>query len=306
MLDTGDRAVMVDLLRRSWAESEALWANFERFLDLVDPVGWTPIVVKGASPTLRLARAPGARAISDVDVVVPPERFHEVLDVVVGQGWRVGSHLDPWSHAVTLVAPDDRLLDLHRWVVFPRYCEMPEQGWFDRATTVVERGRTVGCLDRADELVLAIVHGLSSRGQPAARWPLDVDAILRAVDDDGEAFWDKVVRSARDLGLSLPVGRGLDVCRTTLALQVPHDVVERLRRDVSFGQRLRALTHRVRNNPPGLWTRYRRVALSNGRRPRMSEFVAARRRRLGSAGLLRSIRDGVERSATRVVDGRRR
>lgn len=302
-----DRAFMADLLRRAWAESEALWSNFERFLDLVGPLDCTPIVVKGASPTLRLARGPGARSISDVDVVVPPERFQEVIDVVVQNGWRVGSHLDPWSHAVTVAAPDGRLIDLHRWVVFPRYSEIPELNWFERATTVTERGRTIGCLDRADEMVLAIVHGLSSRGVPAARWPLDVDAILRSVEpDDEEAFWESVIASAVDLGLSLLMGCGLDVCRTTLAMGVPDEVVDRLYRAVSLGQRSRTVTHRVRNNPPGLWTRYRRVERSFGRRPRVTEFVGARRERLRSVGLGRSFGDGLVRSATRFSAGQRR
>jgi hypothetical protein len=303
-LDAADRAVVVDLLRRAWAESEALWANFERFLDLVDPVDWTPIVVKGASPTLRLASGPGARPISDVDVVVPPERFHDVIEVLVQHGWRVGSHLDPWSHAVTFAAPDGRLIDLHRWVVFPRYAAIPERDWFARSTTVVERGRAVGCLDRADEMVLAVVHGLSSRGLPAARWPLDVDAVLRSVGPGDETFWESVVASAVDLGLALPVGRGLDLCRTSLAMAVPEQVVDRLERSVSAGERVRTVTHRIRNNPPGLWTRYRRVERSHGRRPRVTEFAAARRQRLQSQGVIRSLGDGVARGVTRLSDGR--
>ena len=214
-LDPDDRVVMIDLRRRAWAESEALWANFENFVDLVNPAGWTPIVVKGGARRSDLHEHQGLGS-SPMSMCW----CHRIASTrcstsLVDHGWRIGSHIDPWSHAVTLVAPDERLLDLHRWVVFPRYCELPEHGWLDRATTVVERGRTVGCLARADEMVLAIVHGLSSRG--VSRQPL---AARRRRDHPLRRR-----RPRRALGCSDPFGRRsrIVIAGRSWPRPVPHD-----------------------------------------------------------------------------------
>ncbi len=289
--------------RLIWGESEALWATCRRLLEVTAPLGVTPIVVKGASPHLRTARGPGVRALSDVDVVVAPERFDDVLDAVVRAGWQLGAHRDPWSHGITTIAPDGRLVDVHRWVMFPRYAPRPELTWFDRTITADGDGRPFRCLDPADELVLAIAHGLSTRGAPAARWPLDVDALVtRRVETDPD-FWPRVVTSAIECDTPLTVARGLDLCRTEFGLRVPAEAVDDLVAAVSVRERCRLLAHRFRNSPPGLWTRYHRVVQAEGGDPSIVEFAGARITRLraqGSAGVAGTLR----RTAARVGRGR--
>lgn len=293
IVDDDAAAVIGPQRRLVWGESEALWATYRRVADITSPLEVLPIVVKGASPHLRTARGPGVRALSDVDIIVEPAHFDQVLDAVTAEGWEIGDHRDPWSHGLTTIAPDGRLVDVHRWVMFPRYASRPETSWFERTRTVDVDGQPVRCLDPADELVLAVTHGISTRGAPAARWPLDVDTLVAVHAAADPRFWSRVVNSTCGCGTELQVARGLELCRTEFDVPIPPWVVQDLVASVSVRDRCRLFAHRFRNSPPGLWTRYRRVARAEGANASIGEFARARLSRLraqGSAGMAGTIR----------------
>jgi len=101
-----------------------------------------------------------------------------------------------------------------------------------RAVPHVIRGCDVRRFRCADELVLAIMHGLLVSGASSVRWPLDVvQAARHGHEVDGiepDAFWLEVVDSASAIGAGPIVADALEMCRAELDAPVPSTAVERL------------------------------------------------------------------------------
>src|SRR5690606_37125324 len=125
------------------------------------------------------------------------------------------------NHAVGLSGPDGAIdIDLHR--TLNRELVIP--GEPDAAWTRIERrstarplpsGRTLSTLAPADALVHTAVHGTQWGDGPVnLRWVVDASRLVPRPDLD----WDRVVRLARDFGVSAVVHDALRFVADTAGL----------------------------------------------------------------------------------------
>lgn len=290
----GDEAPRLrGLRRRVWADNQFVLGGLVDAATLLQGAGIEPVVAKGAALATTVYTEPGTRAMSDADLVVGTELFETARQSMLDAGWRQIDLVEgPFFHAIGMVDERRRNVDLHKWVVFPRFSPTPELAWLDRAVPHEVQGHPVRRLTSPDELVLAVVHGLLTNSPSATRWPIDVVQLARtaAVED---AFWSDVLAAAIEIEAGPVVADAVAMCRVELDADIPMDAIEALRAaplDRGLAQhwalcrRGISLEWRVR--------RYRRLERSAGRKPSVVGYVAPR---------LRAIRT---RSLTTVISGR--
>jgi hypothetical protein len=218
------------LRRRYWVDNQFRLEPLVGALELLQPLGIRPVVTKGAALSTTVYVQPGLRRMADVDLVVGPERFDEVVTTFRAAGWRRSSTVErAWAHGAGLVDTQRREIDLHRWVLFPRFSQTPETAWYERVVSHTIRGCEVSRFRCSDELVLTVLHGMLNNGQSSIRWPLDVVQLARhapGADAVSSAdFWAEVVASVSAIAAGPVVARGLDMCRTELDAPIPESII---------------------------------------------------------------------------------
>lgn len=205
--------------RTIWGDNQRDLAALREALATIDVDGC--LVVKGAALIDRIY-PPGLRAMGDIDLVVGADDYAASVERLLTAGWspvdRVAD-LDV-SRAVGLTNAAGRSVDVHRWVVFPRFVRCDDTAMWSRARPD-DRFPGAVVLDDADAIVLSILHGLEP--ESTRRWPADVLMQARyvaAVQGSTEELWERVAKVARSLGAGRLVGYGLDWCRAELALDV--------------------------------------------------------------------------------------
>lgn len=208
-----------------------LW-ELTRLKPILDATGAGWAVIKGPVLVEPLYGAPGRRGYADLDVLVEPSAFRQVLEALERAGSRL---LDRnWSTLhhdlrgeIHLVLPGDTPLDLH-WNLVNMY---RREVWIDtselllRAVEIDLGGVKVQTLDDADTLLHLAVHaGLS--GGDRLIWLKDIEraAALRT------PAWDVVVERAREWKVSGSVGLILLRAIEALGAAVPDSIPDRLLR----------------------------------------------------------------------------
>ena len=300
--DEADR--MRGMRRRVWAGNHYRLDALVGAAAVLAAEGIEPVIAKGASLVTTVFAQVGTRAMADVDLVIGPERFEAARDALLAAGWRRVDPVDgPFFHAVALIDDLGRNIDVHKWVVFPRFSPVPERAWLDRAVPHTIRGCDVRRLVSSDELVLSALHGLLTNSESASRWPLDVVQLVRiaAADDDG--FWDGVIDAAVDVEAGPVVGDALAMCRAELGVDVPDEVLERLAaapfdpglaRHWALCRRGITLEWRVR--------RYARLERSVGGSPSVRGYVVPRAQSIRTRGISPVIAGRVQRARKIVAD----
>jgi hypothetical protein len=168
------------LRRRGWFNTQFRLEAMVDALALLEPLGVGPILAKGAALSTTVYAEPGLRPIADVDLVIGSDGFDDALAAFAAAGWRrPTATLSPYDHAVEVVDERGRSIDLHRWVLFPRFSLVPEDDWMERSVPYSVRGCDVSRFRCADELVLTVLHGLLVNSASSVRWPLDVVQLAR-------------------------------------------------------------------------------------------------------------------------------
>lgn len=189
--------------------------------------GLTPLVHKGGALAGRYA-APGLRPMDDVDLIVPPSRFAESVEVLEAAGWRRAAHnRSHWDSGYDLPF-------LH-----PATGGLPVELHYDLARRTERTSRVDGAL-LWDERVEISICGTVAWGVPpelellalathAAKpfhvfnrliWAVDL-AVVAGADVD----WDVVGARARALRCRTAVAIGLRFARR-LGADVPDELLE--------------------------------------------------------------------------------
>lgn len=230
--------------------------------------------------------------MSDCDVIVGAHQFDAATRLLVGSGWAPAADFEnqPFMHAGSLTDDRGGVLDLHRWIVFPRFSRVVEQGFFERAQTSSIHGAPCRRLALADELVLGVVHGMGPDRDSGVRWVLDVAAIFAAAaegDSSGppEKFWADVVESARGLAVGEMLADGLEWADEQFGWGPPGRVLAELREIPS--DRLLAGEWWLRRRGVMAPTRTRQYVDTErlaGRRPTVGGYVGIRVQAVRSGG----------------------
>ena len=275
-----DRRMFRLARHRASAENQMLLSATRGAVEQLMTHGIEAIVVKGVVLASTAYGALGDRTMGDVDLVVGPDHFAAAAAALAEVGWVPGDDFErqPFMHAGTLIDQRGRELDMHRWLMFPRLCRIPEP-WiqhtvpFDLGGVIARRFRL------SDELVAAVIHGYEPRSAGAIRWPIDVARLvaLDACGGAGDAFWADAVASAEALGVGRQFGAGLRFCAEELGVDIPEAIVDRLadapRDSVLWAEYLLLRAGLPR---PMRTRQFIDVERFHGRRPSPRRFAAAR------------------------------
>src|SRR5690606_24502462 len=173
------------------------------------------------------------RGLSDVDLLVPPERAREVLDILVGDGWLM-------EHRQGLAFTRDVLMGRHKGWAFDRppnahvdvhWCMLQQARWagvddlaWRTARPGTLNGRSVLVPDDTHLLLHGCVHAGFANGGQAVGWATDAMLVLRR----GAVDWPLLTALAEERALTIPVAAALGYLRDALEAPVPDDLLRRL------------------------------------------------------------------------------
>ena len=302
-----ERGRLNGIRRRLWADNQFGFIALGDAVGVLDAAGIVSVLAKGAALATTVYSDPGTRAMADVDLIVGPDHFDRAVDLLFAAGWRRLDAVEgPFFHALALGNCQNRQVDIHKWVMFPRFTPVPEQSWLGRAVPHRVGASQMRRLASSDELVLAVSHGLLTNSPSASRWPVDVVMLCRSIDD-AESFWAAVIDAATELEVGPVVADALAMCAAELNAAVPSEVIEDLRaapldRSLAihwaFCRRGVTLEWRMR--------RYARIARAQGRTPSPQAYVSGRTKALRTRGMWSVFNGRVARGRQIVSDCTRR
>jgi Uncharacterised nucleotidyltransferase len=187
-------------------------------------------VLKGPMLAELVYESPGERSYGDLDLIVEPARFRQVVDGLMDSGsrlldrnWRLLRREMRGQLHVAL--PGGSLLDLH-WDLVNLYrgrLRLDTVAALARAEQVDLGGVEAPTLDPTDTLIQVALHGTLSGGD-RLRWMLDVSQVIRRRPPD----WAEVLARSAAWNASAPVGYLLKRARDVLGADVPDGLTRRL------------------------------------------------------------------------------
>ncbi len=210
----------------------------------LESVGEKLVLLKGGAYLQAELPVARGRLITDIDIIVPRERFEAAEQALNAHGWE-SSKLDPynesyyrrWSHETPALVHCKRgtTLDLHHNIL------PPTAGPNVDASLLFERLRTarpgVFTLSLQDMVIHSATH-LFHEGEfyHGLRDLWDLDRMLRQFPAEQADFWDGLVERARQLELQESLFHGLVYAQLVFGTPVPGRVMERA---TTLAQRLR-------------------------------------------------------------------
>jgi hypothetical protein len=263
---------MRGIRRLYWARNLTLLHRVRPVLAHLAWAGIPVILLKGAGIIASFGSSIDLRPMDDVDIMVPPDRLAQVVDIVTTLGWRPKEPLPCAAAAMAaltstagwpFIAPDGTELDLH-WRALNLDGRIGNDlGFWQRATPARLVGQRVLVLAQADQLLHVCVHAVYWAGFSSLRWAADAALILRASQD--RLDWPTLCAEARRRDFATLMHDCLRFLATELALPVPRAILRDLRRKARFIERLEVRVSR--GNP-----------LTRGMTQRLAgKFVAFRR-----------------------------
>ncbi|MFK7919135.1 MAG: nucleotidyltransferase family protein [Ilumatobacter sp.] len=293
-----DAGILLGIRRRTWASNQLLFAQLAHALDHLGASAEHVVVSKGVALATTVYPASGLRTMGDIDVIVGVDGFTRTCDDLKAHDWQEGPDFEHQSfmHASSMLSPDGHELDVHRWMLFPRFTRIPDTGMVERSVAHTVAGRSCRRFTLADELVVTVLHGARPEGSSTVRWPCDVAHLLRSVTADPREhdtvarFWSDVMSGAEQIQAGRPLAAGLAFCVEELGLDVPNDVIDRLHRTrPPIWIRLERLGFRLGLQNPSRLRQYIDTERAAGRRPSPTGYVRLRRNAALQGGGLGSI-----------------
>jgi hypothetical protein len=274
--------------RYNWARTRLLLAPSLPVIADLAQRGIPTMLLKGAALVAEGGVDAGLRSMNDIDVLVPTDRRHEAVGVLLAHGfvpvddapaWYVTDHVPDYSPSYGFRDAQDRQLDLH-WHVLHGSCQPDADHYFWAASVEVDLfGVPTRTLCPTDELLLVVLHGVRWSDVPSHRWLVDAAMLARGVF--GPVDYDRLVDQAQRRRLGLMLARGLATLREVSDAPVPDAVLRALRpRRVAALERLewRALAR-----APSERGRLARAALAHQQHARRGAGGALRAERLRRA-----------------------
>jgi len=245
---------MRGIRRLYWARNLTLLHRVRPVLAALAEAAIPVILLKGAGLMASFGTTVDLRPMDDVDIMVPPDRLAQAVDILATLGWRPKEALPCSAAALAeltstagwpFVDPDGTELDLH-WRALNLDGRIGNDlGFRQRATPARLAGQPVLVLSPADQLLHVCVHAVTWAGFSNLRWAADAALIIRASQD--RLDWAILCAEARRRGFATLMHDCLHFLAAELALPVPRTVLRDLHREARFTERLEA--HIARGNP---------------------------------------------------------
>lgn len=261
--DARSREALERAARQAWAYNVRQLGAIAPVLSHLRANGLDVVLLKGAALGATVYPHLGARLLGDVDLLVRPHQWATACDLLTRLGWESRSSTrgpESLVHARSFASRSGAMIDLHRHVLPECVWEGADEGAWTRIESAGTGYLEAFVLGPADQLVHTCVHGLRWSPVHAAVWVADAAFLIRAAGQ--RLDWEVVVEEARDRELSFQVGACLELVRDRGRVDVPRRILEALRRDGSFVQRVecRSKVRPVRSavGPLACWFDWRR------------------------------------------------
>lgn len=256
-----------DTYRKTWSRNRLRLREIGDLLRTLAENDIEALLLKGAALIPLAYRDYGARPMTDIDLLVRPEKAIAALHILSLKGYSstLGrpETLVGVRHADDLSDRSGRKVDLH-WAVFQETCQpgADEELW--RSSVSVELdGVSSRSLCPSDLLLHLLVHGARPSPVQPVTWVADAIMLLHARGAD--VRWERVVRQTSTRRLGLPVAAGLAYLDRFPGLTIPRATLDTL---ASLpATRFERIEYRVKTRPrpivgtlPLLWLDYGRLA----------------------------------------------
>jgi hypothetical protein len=197
------------------------------------------ISLKGIVLAEMLYQNPALRTMSDIDIMVPPEKLPQAKSLLLGLGYRQLVPKQTWKHyfheaPYCKEAQVPIIIELHWNLGDPRLMTVPQQEIWNRAQHSKIVGETALVLSLEDTLLFLSNH-LFKHDNNLLRSLCDITELLKKYHD--VVGWDYFVNSARSWQIEMPAYCSLALAREFLGAPVPESAIAVLKPG-AFRQRL--------------------------------------------------------------------
>ena len=269
-----DAARLAGVRRYCWSSGQVKLAASLPAIARLEQAGIPCLLLKGAAAMAAGDATPADRYVGDVDVLVPPARAEQALDLLFAEGWRavkgdalarIKARTLPRAHAINLRLDADGALDLHWCFERENGCAGDDDAVWAGARTHELLGRRVATPAPSDRLVQALAQGARWEAGHALDWTIDVLALRARAQARGEDPWTPAVAALRARRLEAHACATLGLLADEVGVPVPDGVREALAAgvDALAARELAAL-----QTPPGRERRAWRPARDDAARRR--------------------------------------
>jgi hypothetical protein len=213
--------------RRTWVKNRLLFARTAEVVQAFERAGIATLVLKGAALALLHYRTPAARAMEDVDLLVPAARAQEALARLAALGFAAGASerevAPALRHSLNFVHGNGGKLDLHWYVSAEARHPGDDEELWRAAVPLLLEGTPTRALDATHQLFHVLAHAYASAARHL-RWIADARVLLTGASID----WTRFMALARTRRLVLPVAAALAWLRENLHAPVPASVLAAL------------------------------------------------------------------------------
>lgn len=249
--------------RHFWYRNQLNMRRAATALRLLAEADIPTIVLKACALIPLYYHDPGARPMTDIDILVPTLRARTALEVLRSGGWEpsVLTQMDNTyfqrAHAHTLRLAEHFQLDLHRHVLMFETRADGDVEFWEHAVPVRLNDVQTLALNPADQLLHICAHGAEWNTVPPVRWVADAYILLR----ESKVDWDYFLKQVSAFELGLIVRNSLLYLGESLNANIPKPVLDVLvQRRVSRQEHVRyeLLTnpHSEHNTALKFWYHY--------------------------------------------------
>jgi len=188
------------------------------------------IVIKGTFLAEQLYGNPSLRTVSDMDILVQPEKLSKASSLLLEMGYHKYTEQDVWQHPFHDVfyrqAQFPLFIELHWNLDDRKLVAFPEQEIWHRAQQFQIQGETIMMLAPEDNLLFLSVH-LAKQSTQMLKSLCDITELIKKYD--GILDWDYIVKSAHSWGVGTAVHYSLSRCKEILGAPVPVSVIGALK-----------------------------------------------------------------------------
>ncbi|MEM9855122.1 MAG: nucleotidyltransferase family protein [Pseudomonadota bacterium] len=230
-ITTPEAGRLAGMKRHAFAANMRLFHAARPVLAALSKAGCAPIIWKGMPLSQTCYASTAHRPMSDIDIVVVPDRLEAALRVLEDCAWHPKQG-DPRRDAADLIVESndfsyqgDMQLSLDVSFHIGTFPEHAAQRAILEASLPYEPGpEGVRVPPPAEHLLLILHHGMPANALRPLRWVFDAHALLEAQPVD----WDRFAELANEIGIAPMVGIQLDLVARYGPGLVPAGLLERL------------------------------------------------------------------------------